>query len=49
VNYRGDNRNSGKPLAVLGNATADGAGIVQQVVQCSANNGTSRQWQLVPA
>jgi hypothetical protein len=29
-NYRIDNRNSGKPLAVAGNSTADGAPVVQQ-------------------
>ncbi|GAB3853960.1 RICIN domain-containing protein [Dactylosporangium cerinum] len=29
-NYRIVNRNSGKPLAVAGNSTADGAGVVQQ-------------------
>ncbi|GAA4258821.1 RICIN domain-containing protein [Dactylosporangium darangshiense] len=30
TNYRIVNRNSGKPLAVAGNATADGAAVVQQ-------------------
>jgi hypothetical protein len=30
TNYRIVNRNSGKPLAVAGNSTTDGAGVVQQ-------------------